>query len=598
MRLLSTTKLTLSEFTGSDIPVYAILSHTWGADSEEVVFTDIGQGPQAWAHKKGAAKVEGFCRVAAENGYEWAWIDTCCIDKSSSAELSEAINSMYQWYRESHVCYVYLSDVPDMDHFHRSRWFTRGWTLQELMAPRFVDFYSADWEELCNKSDYKHQIATITGIEEDAIAGSLQPERYTIGVRMSWAAKRTTKRIEDMAYSLLGICGVNMPLLYGEGTRAFQRLQEEILKTTEDYSLFAWNDIIGNNDLLNLSMRLDVPPTLCPLAIFASTPANFDLGASILPNSLVPVASDHFGPKKRSLGWPNSPRLSYTDSGEQGLDEPPRITARGLRVTLPFLETVTPRHTADGLEGTQLAFLYLAVEQTGWMVCLALRKSDDLVSSVASGEFYRPRRALTIVKADEASISFRTVYIRTKPLDPVVTHRGQRLWSLDYWSRNEVPFTTCVLYLNSALRVVLGSRQARTNLDGCVILQHGRYLLCLRFVCGLSIPGCLLQASESEPGRWLPGRYGDSPEEARLEEAFRGQDRKQSSECRLPNDQTIQCTIRRRPSAWLTGGPPQSGNIDLSQARRSAEIFSLEVTVSKNDSDSPELKLLETIRLL
>ncbi|CEJ93635.1 hypothetical protein VHEMI09212 [[Torrubiella] hemipterigena] len=244
MRLLNTNTLELEEFYSSETPSYAILSHTWGP--EEVLFGDMADLSGA-REKHGYRKLSGACRLARKQSYDYIWIDTCCIDKSSSAELSEAINSMFQWYRGAAVCYAYLSDVPEPDpleaerSFRSSRWFTRGWTLQEMLAPASVEFYNADWYRLGAKTDialYSH-ITEICGIDELTLRGG-NLEHVSIARKMYWASNRTTTRIEDAAYSLLGIFDVNMPLLYGEGTKAFRRLQEEILRKSDDPSIFAW----------------------------------------------------------------------------------------------------------------------------------------------------------------------------------------------------------------------------------------------------------------------------------------------------------------------------------------------------------------------
>lgn len=162
MRLLYTSTLKLEEFIGSNIPPYAILSHTWG--NEEVSFQDM-QGSGAM-EKVGYEKISRCCEKAATGGFEYAWVDTCCIDKSSSSELSEAINSMYRWYRNAEVCYVSLADVPheyeSLDLFNRSRWFTRGWTLQELIAPSMVIFFDSDWEEIGTKSSIQISLIEVT----------------------------------------------------------------------------------------------------------------------------------------------------------------------------------------------------------------------------------------------------------------------------------------------------------------------------------------------------------------------------------------------------------------------------------------------------
>ncbi|KAK0671532.1 heterokaryon incompatibility protein-domain-containing protein [Cercophora samala] len=262
MRLLRTDKIELVEVYGSDVEPYAILSHTW--DKEEVLFQDI-QHPELatcnWTsdpdtlddlpvaaklcfQKKGFQKVRQAVLLAQNQGFSFIWIDTCCIDKSSSAELSEAINSMFQWYKDAQVCYAYLVDFNrDQSYFMRSRWFTRGWTLQELIAPSQVQFYDANWRHFGNKtpsSYFTALIADASGVQIDVLTGETSPSRVCIASRMRWAARRQTTRVEDVAYCLLGLFDVNMPLLYGEGKRSFIRLQQEILLRYEDQSLFAW----------------------------------------------------------------------------------------------------------------------------------------------------------------------------------------------------------------------------------------------------------------------------------------------------------------------------------------------------------------------
>ncbi|KAK8030162.1 HET-domain-containing protein [Apiospora rasikravindrae] len=236
MRLLHTKDLTLKEFVGR-WPDYAILSHTW--EDDEVLFTDIANLEHART-KAGFNKVQQACRTAANDGFQWIWIDTCCIDKSSSAELSEALNSMFQWYENSVVCYAYISDMlPDENLSHglkKSRWVTRGWTLQELIAPSTIRFFDRDW---C-KREGDGDICDITQIDPSVIYGRRPLASVPVCHRMAWAAPRVTTRTEDRAYSLLGIFGVNMPMLYGEGDRAFVRLQHEIIKSTNDLSIFAW----------------------------------------------------------------------------------------------------------------------------------------------------------------------------------------------------------------------------------------------------------------------------------------------------------------------------------------------------------------------
>jgi hypothetical protein len=250
MRLLKLEEpdmFSLVEFFGDKIPRYAILSHTWGQTYEEVTFKDIVKG--TGKSKVGFEKIRFCVKQASNDGLEYSWVDTCCINKSSSSELSESINSMYQWYKNAEKCYVYLSDVsthdwrrPEyniMSSFEKSAWFSRGWTLQELIAPLDVVFYSKEGIEIGTKSRLIKRLQHITGIDAQVLKGA-EPNICSIASRMSWAARRRTTRDEDIAYSLLGIFNINMPLLYGEGEKSFLRLQEEIMKTSDDQSLFAW----------------------------------------------------------------------------------------------------------------------------------------------------------------------------------------------------------------------------------------------------------------------------------------------------------------------------------------------------------------------
>ncbi|KAK4555154.1 hypothetical protein LTR86_007920 [Recurvomyces mirabilis] len=256
MRLINVNTYALSEFLESDVPPYAILSHTWGQD--EVSYQDM-QKLKLAKKKKGFAKIAWACLEASLAGIQWAWVDTCCIDKTSSAELQEAINSMYRWYAEAQVCYAYLGDVSRMDwtvddhhSLRASKWFTRGWTLQELIAPQDVRFYGQDWFMLFEGSQMVVLLSDITKVDITILRHETELSSINIAKRMSWAAFRQTSRTEDMAYCLLGLFGVSIPMLYGEGKRSFHRLQEEIIRTSNDHSIFAWGVDIDRhtNDLL------------------------------------------------------------------------------------------------------------------------------------------------------------------------------------------------------------------------------------------------------------------------------------------------------------------------------------------------------------
>ena len=224
----------------------------------------------------GATKIRYAIVESSRHDLNYVWIDTCCIDKSSSAELSEATNSMYSWYEESEICFAYLEDIPSAQSsttgLGHSRWFIRGWTLQELIAPANINFYGESWTFLGNKTGLSSALSGITSIPEDILIDPSRRSLASVARKMSWAADRQTSRVEDTAYSLLGIFKVNMPLLYGEGEKAFIRLQEEIIKETDDQSLFAWGLNHGFDRYLMYSD-----------GILADSPAAFEGSGNIVP---------------------------------------------------------------------------------------------------------------------------------------------------------------------------------------------------------------------------------------------------------------------------------------------------------------------------
>jgi hypothetical protein len=311
MRLIDVETLGLRSFTDDCIPRYAILSHTWGADEVsylELVWinrikalsgssdppsvssstiTLINQDEQSntmlasmemllrdnwhpnttsssrteedFMKRPGYSKIVNAAREVQDLKLKWIWIDTCCIDKSSSAELQEAINSMYRWYSNAEVCLVYLSDIarPNIGDtrtasefaraaFQSCRWTRRGWTLQELLAPITCRFYLQDWRYMGEKIEFLEELSHATGIPNPVLENPGLVQEVSVAERMSWAANRETTRSEDIGYCLLGLFDIQMPLLYGEGNKAFIRLQEEILRTTDDYSLFAWRAITSD----------------------------------------------------------------------------------------------------------------------------------------------------------------------------------------------------------------------------------------------------------------------------------------------------------------------------------------------------------------
>jgi hypothetical protein len=270
MWLINTTSLALEFVEDPDVCMYAILSHTWG--DGEVSFQDMADLERART-KQGFSKIERTCQLAYDHGLEYAWVDTCCIDKSSSAELTEAINSMFRWYKQSHICFVFLSDLLSVDeglmsqYLPRCRWFTRGWTLQELIASEEIEFYGWGWNLIGTNVSLLGVLSAITGIEDKILNDSDMLQTVPVARRMSWAASRQTTRIEDLAYCLFGIFDVNLPLIYGEGQKAFIRLQEAIARENNDLSLFAWTS--QNEDMIPFHRRRQFR------GILAESPAEF-----------------------------------------------------------------------------------------------------------------------------------------------------------------------------------------------------------------------------------------------------------------------------------------------------------------------------------
>jgi hypothetical protein len=271
----------LVEHVGNNIPPYAILSHTWGPDDEEVTFKDLMEG--SGKSKPGYRKLSFCGRQAAQDGLEYFWVDTCCIDKSSSAELAEAINSMFKWYQKADRCYVLLSDLPisrpvkDISQqiwaqiFQHCRWFQRGWTLQELLAPPRVDFFSKEGEWIGNKVSLMQALHSRTRIPVLALQGN-PLSQFSVDERMSWAKERETRREEDVAYSILGIFGIHMSLIYGEGQeKALARLRRKVNRSEKDRPLvkppksswtvpFMRDDDFINRDSLDKVCRICVQP--------------------------------------------------------------------------------------------------------------------------------------------------------------------------------------------------------------------------------------------------------------------------------------------------------------------------------------------------
>ncbi|KAH7558833.1 hypothetical protein BM1_04970 [Bipolaris maydis] len=234
--------LSFAEFNEGTKPPYAILSHRWGAEGTEVTFEDL-QGNKG-EDKLGYEKIRLCGYQAQRDGLEYFWVDTCCINKANKAELSRAIQSMFRWYRDSARCYVYLSDVSSLpldttltsglqkSKVQNSEWFTRGWTLQELLAPSSVDFFSQEWEKLGDRKSLIQQVHEATGIPYLALQGGALSQ-FSVSDRLRWIEYRHTTCPEDKAYSLAGVVDIDLAPCYGEGVEgAFRRLHDEIDKST------------------------------------------------------------------------------------------------------------------------------------------------------------------------------------------------------------------------------------------------------------------------------------------------------------------------------------------------------------------------------
>jgi len=376
------------------------------------------------------------------------------IDKSSSAELSEAINSMYRWYQEASIAYAYMSDVSsdlpppqgteptgpskkgaaageaprptfhtipsilrEYDKlprtFENSRWFTRGWTLQELIAPPIVEFYSQGWHEIGTKFSLRKVISKVTGIDIRVLEGA-DPATCHVAERMSWAANRQTTRVEDAAYSLLGIFKVHMPLIYGEGHRAFYRLQKEIMKTTEDYTMLAWglSKYLSNKHHWKGIQRNNLGDPRRPLA---DSTTDFELH-----NRTVWTYSRLLADEGSAAAIPTSASLD---------DTPPLITSRGLRMSL-LLRPSKKR------AGDILAYINCKTPRPGASpelppspVCLVLRRQEQ--SNVYTGSD-DPNAAFELLDNDKALATFerKTIYLSLASADSALSTHNHRMTSM------------------------------------------------------------------------------------------------------------------------------------------------------------------------
>ena len=263
---------------------YATLSHRWGKD--EPLLRDIrGRTVYDMDLTDGLMKLQSFCATACECGYSWAWSDTCCIDKDSTVELAKAITSMFSWYRRSALTIVHLADIFGTGLLSSSVWFKRGWTLQELLAPRTVLFYTRDWSlyRECSSSNHKEDVVLLRELEDATGIAQQYLTNFDPGIdnarsRLQWASERHTTEPEDIAYSLFGIFNVYLPIIPGESAEnAFGRLLAEIVTQSGDISVLSW---VGEGSTFNSCFPAHIssyrssrgaPPPLCAADLQAST---------------------------------------------------------------------------------------------------------------------------------------------------------------------------------------------------------------------------------------------------------------------------------------------------------------------------------------
>lgn len=424
-----------------------------------------------------SAKIRSCCAFARTMGYRYLWIDSCCIDKTSSAELSEAINSMYEWYACAAVCFAFLEDVGDdqdpaakESDFRRSRWFRRGWTLQELIAPQDVLFLSMNWHMLGTKEDLADAIEEITGVDRAVLLFEKTLDSVSVARRMSWASKRITTRVEDEAYALLGIFGICMPTIYGEGRNAFLRLQEEILRTIPDQTIFVWGST--RDSIIDESEWYDLPRigllgggtarSVTPHGrLYVGRGATFSIESHLLADTPSLFSnSSNFSPV---------PISSLVGMLSLQLHSPQyTITSYGVRTKLPII-------TWKGLEGPITIDMYLAVlacqDDKGHLVALILRKNSldnyDIGMILPGYSTYSARAVLlhaslkqilaqpAAITATDVCVTHRTTAFKFQPR---ITSAPLSIGSVTRagWDRNFMFRTPCTIFIPKWILSQLG----------------------------------------------------------------------------------------------------------------------------------------------
>lgn len=376
MRLINIHTLESHEFWGSQNPPYAILSHRWNDD--EVSYKDFVKRRNT--DGKGFQKVLQACKVASNYKVEWLWVDTCCIDRRSSAELSEAINSMFIWYEKAQICIAHLADVeagPSLKNaLAISAWFTRGWTLQELVAPNDVDFYDRGWVLVGSKRHFAPLIEEITGIDAAILKKEASISGQSIAKRMSWASNRQTTRAEDRAYSLMGIVGVAMPILYGEGENfAFRRLQRKIDEWSAHASKLSWDETKSSG---SLGLKSAMVPAIRELSTGVSTAITLDSGYASLPNPSESSKTKEIGERESILSGAST--VDYEHDHKQ-------------RMVIAFVLEMTDRLDASlTIDDSCSNHIEIVMSQMMIRFTTALRSSASDVSQQKVARFLRQQR--------------------------------------------------------------------------------------------------------------------------------------------------------------------------------------------------------------
>ncbi|KAI1790973.1 heterokaryon incompatibility protein-domain-containing protein [Ganoderma leucocontextum] len=423
MRLLNTKTLQFEWINDPSSVQYAILSHVWAPEGEQSFHDVLAIITRSKDTKETidvrsllSRKIARFCARALKDGFQYAWVDSCCIDKTSSAELSEALNSMFKWYRSATRCYAFLHDVDNDDRsrepasqFRQSLWFRRGWTLQELLAPSAVIFLSKQWRRIDTKRGLSKVVEEITGIDLDVLEGRRSIGSVSVARRMAWASSRSMTREEDEAYSLMGLFGVNMPTIYGEGRHAFVRLQEEIMKHIPDDTLFAWGDRIAPHNPEELRV---LTPAHHYGGLFAVRPQDFAAAKELRPLAHEELLGRLYRHEPRTAGGrqKSHPLLAIQAASESLSDF--STTRYGVRAKIHVL----PEYCSRML---MLGFLQCE-DSAGNLVALLLRRSEFAYSGDAFDVGVCTRAGATYRLATLSHMDQKAILRRALPQSTVI----------------------------------------------------------------------------------------------------------------------------------------------------------------------------------